>query len=66
MEGNVSQWVRCTKPNPTDPVIYINLDVALTMKRMGNGMTRISFVGEKDSHVDVSETPDAILALPRK
>jgi len=53
-------WVKC-KNSDGEPV-YLNMANAFLLTR-ARGLTRVAFVGDADSHVDVREEPEEILKL---
>jgi hypothetical protein len=58
----MSEWVKCTGVNGVSS--FVNLAAVLTMTSYGTG-TRLALLGNSQTYVDVAETPDEILALPR-
>jgi hypothetical protein len=61
-----ARWIKCTGTNQKP--VYINMDAALTLteiaKTTSRGrFTRVALLGGNDSHVDVDETPEQLIAM---
>ena len=57
----MARWIRCT--DLTNGTIFVNFDNIICIREGEKDGSKLSYLGSKDQHIYVKETPDTLVSL---